>query len=269
MTEAATTTTTDIRLQNAPKAQKDLLFVEHELIEGLVLPNPANRIDQDNRAHIGRLRKKMREFGFSKDHPIIIGSDGIIKKGHHRYFAAIEEGVGIWVEINDDFTLVEHARMDNVAKKWSSRDWIMNYARAGNSEYVRILDFMSRHQFGIKVTLALVTGKMSESSQEVFDMIETGSFKVKDWDRAKGFAKGILDFEPLFPNQKDCRNTHFALAVIYLLNQPKYAHHRMIEQASKQSRRLRLQRTRKENVEMLVEIYNHSLKGHNRLDLKQ
>ena len=258
------------KLSGVAKVESKILFNldPHEL-KNSIIPNPANRVDQENRHHIMRLRKSIRENGYMQEKPIIVGSDLVIKAGHHRYYAAIAEGSGAWVQIDDDYDLTEHSLADNIQKPWSTLSWIRLHANAGSGDFPRIQDFLTRYGFGVKVGMMLLSDKQSEPSADEFDVIAKGTFVVKDWGKAEWKAERILDFAPYFENDNRCRSTLFAAAILKCLKVKGYNHQRMLKKVAMQTRKLRLQRTRQENLEMLEEIYNYRTSQRLRLSLTE
>jgi len=233
-----------------------LMFLPHHEL-GDITPDPSNRLDKENHNHIKRLRKSMRDNGFSKGEPIIIGSDLVIKDGHHRYYAAKEEGCGIWIKVDDKYDLKTISRMKDIRKPWSTLSWIKKYANEGLGDYPKIQKFIDKYGYGVKVNLMILTNTQHETPQEMFDCIRMGEFTVDNWGRSHEKAGRIKDFSPFFLQEKDHKNTYFAASVLKCLKTTGYKHDLMMAKVKVQTRKLRLQRNRRDNLEMLQEIYNY------------
>jgi len=256
-TTEATEATTSIFNGKEVVTQDDvIMFIDADCVSDLIKPNPSNRVDKTHVHHIKRLKKSLTKQGFSKHNPIIVGSDGVIKAGHHRYYASLELGIGIWIRTDDKYDLKTISQMENIAKKWTSMDWIRKFANEGIGDYPEILKFCETYQFGVKVNLMLLTGKTNESHQDTFDKITNGEFKVENWTEAHYKASCIKSFGQYLNKEADCNNTYFAASVLHCLSVNGYSHEEMIRKTQVQSRKLRLQRNRRDNVEMLQDIYN-------------
>ena len=135
------------KLGGLTTSTKTLIHLSPEELKTDIKPNIKNRLILNDHNHIRRLRKSMREKGFVQEKAIIIGSDLTIKAGHYRYYAALEEGIGAWVQIDDNYDLKEHSQVDNIVKPWSSISWIRYYANEKKGDYPRIMEFIEKYGF--------------------------------------------------------------------------------------------------------------------------
>jgi len=254
-------------------AVNDRKVINEELINisfeelGDLKPDKSNRVDKDNRNHIKRLRKSMRLHGYSRQEPIIVGSDLVIREGHHRYFAAQEEGIGVWIKIDDEHDIQTISQIKDIRKPWSSKSWIKKYANEGKGDFPAIQAFMDRYGFTLKVTLMILSDTANECCSNMFDSIKYGTFEVKDWQTAHDKAGQIMEFLPFFMHPKDVNNVYFGAAILKCLKTEGYDHDKMVKKVQAQTMRLRLQRNRRDTLEMLEEIYNFKCMQATRINL--
>jgi len=150
-------------------------------------------------------------------------------------------------------------------------DWIRKYANEGVGDYPTILAFCEHYGFGVKVNMMICAGKTNETNQELFDRVVDGDFGVDDWEKAHFKARCIRSFGQYLEQEKECQNTYFAAAVLFCLQVKGYNHEEMLHKVAIQTGRLRLQRNRRENLQMLQDIYNFKRHRHKKLqfvDLK-
>jgi len=259
--ESENQTIAALKLSGLQTSNEVIIWLPAEELKSSIKPDPSNRIDHNNHNHILRLRKSIRRDGYCKEKPIIVGSDLIIRAGEHRYYACIEENSGAWIKISDSSDLETLSRIDDIAKPWSTISWIRKHANGGRGDYPKIIEFIEKYGFGIKVSMMILADQSNECPSDDFDRIKGGEFEVKDWDKAYWKADRIKDFGQFFLKPKDCDNTHFAAAVLKCLKTQGYNHDLMLEKVKVQSRKLRLQRNRRDNLEILQDIYNYRRRG--------
>lgn len=203
--------------------------------------------------------------GFSQHTPIVVGSDGQIKAGHHRYYAALELGIGVWIKIDDEYSLEEVTQIEGVSKKWNMMDWILKHANAEVGEFPSILAFSKKYNFGTQTLLKILFDSPNGIKENIYDDIREGKFEVKDWDKAHRTAKHVRSFAGYFEKKKDYSNSHFATAVIHCLGVKGYSPQEMERKASMQSQKIKLQRNRRDNLEMLQAVYNYKRSKRNKM----
>lgn len=244
-----------------------IIYLSPKELQTDICINPANRVinpEKDN--HIRRLRKNMRENGYIKDYPIIVNSDLVIQAGHHRYWAAVFENIGAWVKVVDTYDIRERSLAEGLVKKWSSGSWIEYYANQNTGSYPRIREFIKKYGLGVKSAIMILLDKTSEPCDSDFEELAHGTFKVNNWEDAEYKATQIFAFSSICSKPREWKSTHFVAAVLKCLKTEGYDHSSMIEKAKIQSRKLRIQRTRKYNLEMLQEIYNYNRQKVNHLN---
>jgi hypothetical protein len=225
-----------------------------------ISPDKGNRVDSDDSNHVNSLVSSMEREGYLKRFPITLSGKGVIKDGHHRYRAAKKANIGVWVkiDINDDFDLVSISQADGLFRHWKSLDWIKKFAKEGIGEFPEILNFYNKYDFGVKIVQMLLLNAASEASNKAFDNIRYGEFEVpkENWEIAHQNAQKILDFSDYFENPRDARTIQFSCAVLKLLTVDGYDHDKMLKAISRNQTKFVLQGRRKENMSMMIRMYN-------------
>lgn len=235
--------------------------------------NPVNRLHEQNRNHIERIKTSMAQYGFQKEYAIIVSSDGTIKEGHHRFQAAYELGIGIWATKNDKDSIYDLARISGINKKWGTDDWIRANAHSGIENYNELQEFLLRHpNVGIKLAIAVMLVKTCQPDQKTLDEIKHGAFyPTISWKEADDIVSKLEDLWNLVPEKRKVGkriNLRFALAHMKLMQDDKYDHSSFIKSVSCRTEQIRPQSREEDNRDMLVTLYNyHKTKGNKiRLD---
>ena len=230
-----------------------------------------NRNADKHTAYLARLSKSMLQFGFLKEFYIIVNPNMEILSGHHRYLAAKNSKLGVYYTISESFDLLHMSQIENIKKPWHLLDWFIAFANEGNVEYRKIVKFAEETQFQGKALIAILSQKTDEyqGTFVVESGIQTGEFKVYDWDDVRSKAAKVRDFKDCFcdSEQRHCLKNKFVLAVLAVLQCENYDHATMLKQAKSQQDRFCLQRTRRENIAMLQRIYNMGLSRTKRIKI--
>ena len=240
-------------------------------IEKWIKENPENRVINKGSPHIKRIANNLRKYGYIREKAMIVDSDYVLKSGHHRFNACkmleVDENKGdyrgAWILIDDNFSLQEATEIDDEVARWKSTDWIVYYARQGNEEYKKIMEFVEANNLGIKAAQSLLLDCATQSSAEVFMDIKKGEFKVKDWGLAHGRVGYLKSLAQYLDKPEEWRNVHLVTAIQKLFKTPGFDPEVLVRKISKQTRKFRIQRNRRDMLEVLQDIYNYMRKdGH-------
>jgi len=244
-------------------------------IKNWVKENPENRVIDKGCAHIKNLANKMRRYGFVREKAMVVDSKYVIKAGHHRFHACqrLEQDEnkgnykGAWIVIDDNFNLQESTEIDDTVQKWGTMHWIVYHARQGNGEYKKIVDFIETSGLGIKAGMSLLLGSSSQSSGDEFIDLREGRFKVKDWNMANKRLEYIKSLGQYLDNPKEWKSVHLVTAIQKCFKVEGFDPDVLLHKISKQTRKFRVQRRRKDMLEVLQDIYNYMRKEGSRINL--
>jgi hypothetical protein len=247
-----------------------MLHLRPEELDDLT-PNPSNRVtdSQGSKNRIAILAKEFVEHGFSQHFPIVVSGDLIIRSGHHRWYAAKKAQCPVWIQIDDETTLEDMARMESHTTKWKTSDWLTKHAKEGVGDFPRIALFMDDYGFGVKVALMILSNRAAQHSRADNQLVLRGEYQVKDWDKAIWKAERIKELGAFLPKSEDYRNCYFASAVMKCLETKGFKTPSMITKIKDQLQRFRLQRNMQENLQMFEEIYNFGRRAANRIKLQK
>jgi hypothetical protein len=251
-----------------------VMFCPFEQMGKFIKANPANRVLDNDAAHIERLAKRIKEKGFSKNKPIVVRSDGVISAGHRRYIAAQKAQSGVYYTINDDPNLLfNDAEEEKFNKKWTTEDWIRRYAAEGKIFYRMFQLLMECYPIiPLKLLQAIVLGKRSEQTQKIFDIFANGKFEYgTSTDEVERIIRQLSDIWGML------RQTHtnldvkvslqFGLALLVLFKNEKYDHKEFLKKLMSNVQRCMPQGKRSDNLRLLEGIYNSGKQDKNRICL--
>lgn len=258
------------------KGVVESMFIDLERdghIEEWIRPNPSNRsISQNN---LRKIRKTLLKYGHRIQGAITVGSDLVVKAGHHRFIACQQmqslpkdkrgKYKGAWIVIDDSVDFQEKTEIDNAQKGWTTLDMIHKYASDGKEEYIRLVDFMTRHGLKLKATQALLNNISTQASQPAFDIMKDGLFKAKDWDLAEQRVEYMKELGSYLDNAEEWNNVHLVTAVQKCFSMDGFDPAWLVKKVARQSGSFRIQRNRRETLDMLEKIYNHGRRYDDRL----
>jgi len=254
-----------------------LYFCSPERVKDTFFPNPKNRIfDPTDNAHLNRIAAKIKEFGFSKHHPIIVKSDGEIQSGHHRFFAALKANSGIYYKIDDKYAFEEETHCDDVQKGWSTKDWINTYSNEGKEEYQQIRRFLEDHPYlGIKLVHSILTDKANHQDGKKIDTFRSGSFTPAiSFDEANKIAVRLKQINDMLSDDNKPKTTkksiplHFGFACLAMFKIEGYDHSKFLERFNKQKATFTVQINRRGNIAALEKVYNWGQREENHISIK-
>lgn len=130
------------------------------------------RIDQ---AHVKRLIESIRARNLLELRPIVVNEKMEIIDGQHRVLAAKALQVEIYYQVEKKLEAKDIILM-NINKSWSMGDFLNFYCNHHYPEYLKLRDFMKKHNLILKVALNIAMGQTHVGYQDFKD----GSFIFND-----------------------------------------------------------------------------------------
>ena len=149
------------------------------------------KIDQ---AHVKRLCESINSRNLLEFRPIIVNEKMEIIDGQHRLLAAKQLGVEIYYQVEKKLDALDIIKM-NVSKNWTMLDYLNFYCVHEYAEYVKLKDFMDKHNLTLRVALYIAIGERILG----YDIFKKGEFVFEDksmdeemyicWDTIKFIKK--------------------------------------------------------------------------------
>jgi len=242
-------------------------------VESKFYPNPENRIiDPQTDKHILRLAKSFDKDGFSEHHPIIVNDNGMILSGHHRYYAAILAGIGVFYKVDNEYNIDVETHCDDIHKKWTMQDWITKYANSGVQTYMQINEFKTNHPYlSIKLIESILENKANHQCADTILKIKSGNYvPLITFKKANIIANTLKEIcECLTDKTYNSLPLHFCFACLAMFKAENYSHTHFMKNFRKQASTFEVQYTRNGNITALEEIYNRGLGKANRISISK
>ena len=94
-------------------------------------------------AHVQEIKESIREKGFLTQ-PILVGSNGVIKEGQHRYTACKELDHPILFIIDDEITMDDIQTMNSTHENWKTLTYVKHHAADNIASYIYIMKLFNR-----------------------------------------------------------------------------------------------------------------------------
>lgn len=207
------------------------------------------------------LLESMTRHGFMPSGAIhcVTNGNGKLKviRGHHRLMYAKRLRLPVWYIVDNvcrDIFFLEAIEK----QQWGADSFVKAYAKAGNLDYQRILDFSNAHGINITIAASLVGGE-SAGSGNMAGKIKSGRFKIGDMAHAN-MVSGITDY---------CRVagisfatcSSFVGAVSAALRVDTVDFDRLASQVKKYGHNMNKRATRDEYLDELEAVYNYRNHG--------
>lgn len=214
------------------------------------------------------LAESMKEHGFMPSGAIHVKENGNGKlkiiRGHHRFREAQRQKLPVYY-IQDD-THTDIFDLEGSSRgRWSMRDFAEARARAGDENYIKLLEFQKKHQIALMACASLLGGESAQSGNQGHK-VKDGTFKVRRTGHAETVVWVIdncrevgIDFS---------RQRGFVNAVSSACRVPEFDEKKFVSRIRKHPRLMDKRSTTDEYIEEIEEAYNHGAKTEKRIPLK-
>lgn len=137
---------------------------------------PDNR-EKIDFAHVEKLSDSIKSRNLLELRPMIVNEKMEIVDGQHRLLAAKKLGVEIYYQIEASLAANDILTM-NVTKKWTMGDYLNFHIQQGNQHYIKLKEFMKKHNLTIKIAFNMCCG----ASKTAFNEFQKGGFIFSDND---------------------------------------------------------------------------------------
>lgn len=191
------------------------------------------------------------------------GKLGIID-GQHRYLACKELGKPIYYIIQENVN-VNTIPDINISSTWTDWDFVKSFADQGIEDYQKIIELSELYpelKF-TKVYLIIAQSKVGfYNKNKIYESdIRSGTFKFKDFEKAKETCEKLMDFKICktdFKNSPWGKNSFFtSILKLFTLPSSVYDHKRMIDKIKSNQQLIVKQNTIKEYARNFSIVYNY------------
>lgn len=207
-----------------------------------------------NQAHVRALVESIRSLNLLELTPILVNEKMEVINGQHRLLAAKELGVDIYYHVQEGLGADELLVM-NTNLNWRANDFLNFWCKKGNQDYIKLRDFVKKHNIDLRVGLTLCVGNGKNTYKDFKD----GKFTFKEfgldneieqcWDTVN-FIKKMNGFSNY------TRSGKFWQALIKLVTHHNFNAEKWKANLAKMIERLGPRTSTKDYCILLMDIYN-------------
>jgi hypothetical protein len=141
-----------------------------------------------NHSKVKNITDSIREINLLEQNPIIVNDKMEVIDGQHRLYAASELQTPIFYTIKEGANLRTVQLINKNLSSWTKYNFLSSFIANDYQEYAVLKDFFVRHDIGLSIAIALITGslKRPDMDQSMQDFI-SGEFKVTHLKQGEEF----------------------------------------------------------------------------------
>lgn len=213
---------------------------------------------------VARLKDSISRKNLLSYYPILVNTDGLIRDGHHRYYAAKELGVSLFYIFAIGMEIEDVAEAASTQSGWKTKDHLHHYCARGFTEYIALREFYKKYPW--------------LSLQSAINLCYVGDRAVMHEDFKRGLyvanaigfadlvANAALDFAPYISYYKE---TPFISALRNLFQNKNYSHDRMVRKLKFRSSELHKCADTSSYIAVIEPIYNYKEPDGNKVHLQK
>jgi len=227
-------------------------------------------------SRVKKLAKSIEKEGQIEEirvNPTKINGKYAVTDGQHRLAGCVMLEIPVKVLVNrKDVPLTEIIATNSQRNNWTLPDLVKSYARLGNPEYIKLLEyyekFNKKHPIGMQAVAFICRGSMSRNSNSADDQAHGDNLKDGTW-RSVLTDKVIMDtWEKckMFADNHDMTLTRPFVHCVQsiMINEPSFDLNKLLRQSMKYKERFVLASRKQDMLRMFEEVYNHNTNSKNR-----
>lgn len=218
-----------------------------------------------NRSQVEKLKKAIQKKNLLHINPILVNAKMEVINGQHRLIAARELDVEVFY-LEDDSLQREDLICMNSSLSWNVSDHLNYYVVKGNQEYIRLKNFIEKHNIKISCALKIISGGYTKTWQDFYE--GKFIFKEKYPDEAIHIynqSKKII--RESTANKGSLDTAKFMSALLKIITAVEFNEKQWFKNLDKIGNRIRVKNTVAENVDMLVYVHNFGCKNKIKLNI--
>lgn len=202
------------------------------------------------------LAESMVEYGWIEAFPLMarkVGKRLIVIDGQHRLAIAREFGIPVkYVIVDQD---IDVAFLNSTAKSWTPFDYASRYAKAGDDNYIELVDF--HHRYGIPITTSASILANTSRFGNVSAKFYRGSYKIKSRKIANDLAECYTRLTAI---SNKLKKNQAIMALWACFHVDGFSPDRLIEGADRHGGAIKNMGTADGFLELFEELYNFGRK---------
>lgn len=219
-----------------------------------------------NQSHVTRLKKSIQKNDYGPAMPIFVTDDDEVVDGQHRLQARKELGLPIYfLKVGKHIGIDEIINLNTTQKKWMLKDFLNQYCRAGNKNYLRFKSLMDLSGYGFQENFALL--KSSLAGGTFTGQFKKGTMKVSKQEHQNGIEK-YHKLKGLERYRRKLNWRQFLLAVITCTNLKNFSVKRLEKMFEAKFYEIKKLTGTPANIMQILDFYNYGLSTKNEITIK-
>lgn len=231
--------------------------------EQFILRND-NRAQIDS-AHVKKLMESIKSKNMLELRPILVNEKMEVIDGQHRLKAAQQLGVEIFYTMQKNLSAEDIIKV-NIAKSWGSHDYLNFYCEHKYPDYLKLRDFMKKHDLKIQVVMNIAMG----TSRQDHDAFRKGTFKFHAdvYDTELSICWETIDYIKRYNGYSAyTRSCRFWKALLKLVKHPFFDEKKWRMNFTRMVKDFAPMAREQDYVYMLQQIYNYNCR--NKIELEE
>ena len=210
--------------------------------------------------HVNEVMKEITNKNLGDENPVKVDKTFHIMEGQHTAIAYERLEMPIRY-IFSKMTIDDIGRFNMARKTWQLKDVLNHYCVRGFEDYTILYGFYKKYHYPISTLIILLSG---EHTKKLYKEFKFGHFKVnQSIAEVQDILNKIAEYKQF--NKSIFRHKTFVLTYIDILTHPEFDHDVMVHKVSVVPDRFKEQKTQKNYILMLEDIYNYRNKKQIRL----
>lgn len=207
-----------------------------------------------DKKHVNKLMVAINKRNLLHVNPIVVDEYMRVVDGQHRLAAAKELGVPIYY-VKDSINRLDISMLNSNQKNWTAMDYINFWTVEKNEAYLKLSGLIN-HYPDVAIS-ALLTLSNGEGKRDI-NQLREGHLDVSNIGHCREVCDLCVELNKRF--QKDfVFDSRFPLALSVVLNAENFKKETLFEKIAVSPREWVPCHTKKQYIEMIVEIYNRNL----------
>jgi len=216
-----------------------------------------------NREHLKKLSNSILDDNMLDLNPIIVNEKMEVLDGQHRLLACKSLGIPVSYVVAENGGIKEVRMLNSNIRNWTMKNYLDSYISRGMEEYIKLQKFMDKTGSTLGVSILLLTGNLSKSSQSVTEDYRNGDFKAVQEQYAYDMIKKITELSK-FCEDECYRNREFISALGFVYRNG-YTHEELLDKIKSSHVNFMGLQTRKQYIRKFEDILSWKQKAPVRL----
>lgn len=205
-------------------------------------------------SHVKRLARSIDSRNLLELNPISINGEMEVIDGQHRLLAAKSLGIPIFYRQVKELQGSDIIIM-NVSQPWGQADYLNYFCKNHYPEYLKLQEFMMRHNITIKIALNITMGHRKEA----FADFKQGLFKFKEEDFANhiDICWNTIDYIKRMNGYSSyTHSTRFWSALLILIRHANFDAAKWIENLKRMVERFTAKARKDDYLRLFMDVHN-------------